>query len=146
VTVGDVMRRARREALWESWRLRGEIAQPRPGWHRQVACSGTEACLEACESCPVRLDCLAAAIAEEAYTPIAYRHGWRGIPATYRTTPQVMRLETVAICGTDSGYFRHLRTTKTEPCDACRAAHAEANRVKNRDAGRSNNHRKVSAA
>lgn len=31
----------------------------------------------------------------------------------------------VAPCGTDSGYHRHLRRTKTPPCDACKAAHSE---------------------
>lgn len=29
-----------------------------------------------------------------------------------------------AKCGTDSGYYRHLRTTKTEPCGPCKAAHS----------------------
>lgn len=28
--------------------------------------------------------------------------------------------------GTDSGYYTHLRRWHTEPCDDCRAAHAEA--------------------
>lgn len=31
-----------------------------------------------------------------------------------------------AKCGTDSGYYRHRRTLKEEPCDACKAAHAAA--------------------
>lgn len=34
-----------------------------------------------------------------------------------------------AKCGTDSGYYRHMRTLKEPPCDAC----AEAHRVKHRD-------------
>ena len=34
----------------------------------------------------------------------------------------------VAKCGTDGGYHRHLRITKTTACDACKAAHREANR------------------
>lgn len=33
-----------------------------------------------------------------------------------------------APCGTDSGYYRHLRTTKTPPCDECLAAHREYER------------------
>lgn len=39
-----------------------------------------------------------------------------------------------ALCGTDSGYYRHLRGTKTPPCDACKLAHrtAEALRQKAR--------------
>lgn len=31
-----------------------------------------------------------------------------------------------AECGTDSGYYRHLRTTNTPACDPCLAAHADA--------------------
>lgn len=33
-----------------------------------------------------------------------------------------------AKCGTDGGYYRHLRITKTEPCEACRQAHAQRKR------------------
>jgi hypothetical protein len=32
----------------------------------------------------------------------------------------------VAICGTDSGYHKHLRRLKEPACDPCRIAHAEA--------------------
>lgn len=32
----------------------------------------------------------------------------------------------VAQCGTDGGYYRHLRRTKTTPCKPCRRAHAHA--------------------
>lgn len=34
----------------------------------------------------------------------------------------------IAQCGTDGGYYRHLRRTKTEPCTPCRKAHAERKR------------------
>ena len=30
----------------------------------------------------------------------------------------------VAACGTDGGYYRHVRTTKTPTCDDCKAAHS----------------------
>jgi len=30
-----------------------------------------------------------------------------------------------AKCGTDGGYYRHRRITNTEPCDACKRAHAD---------------------
>lgn len=33
-----------------------------------------------------------------------------------------------ARCGTDGGYYRHLRKTHTPPCEPCKAAHAAANR------------------
>ena len=32
----------------------------------------------------------------------------------------------VAICGTDSGYHRHLRRLKEPACEACKIAHSEA--------------------
>lgn len=35
-----------------------------------------------------------------------------------------------AICGTDSGYFRHLRRDKNEPCDACKQAHSAAQKAR----------------
>jgi hypothetical protein len=139
-TLGAVMVRARREAVWESWRLRGEIATPRAGWHRWADCAGLELDPPPCETCPVRLDCLAAAIDEEQFTPINYRHGWRGgVPAHHRVTPQVMRVG-AAVCGTDSGYRKH-RDRGEVACAECKFAHAQANRVKNTAAGRSNNHR-----
>jgi WhiB family redox-sensing transcriptional regulator len=33
-----------------------------------------------------------------------------------------------ARCGTDAGYYRHLRNTRTEPCRPCIDAHTAANR------------------
>ena len=33
-----------------------------------------------------------------------------------------------AKCGTDGGYYRHLRKTKTPPCAWCKRAHATAER------------------
>ncbi len=35
-----------------------------------------------------------------------------------------------AKCGTDGGYYRHLRTTHTHPCEDCKAAHRVAERVR----------------
>lgn len=35
-----------------------------------------------------------------------------------------------AKCGTDGGYYRHLRTTHTAPCEDCKAAHRIAERVR----------------
>jgi hypothetical protein len=32
---------------------------------------------------------------------------------------------TIAACGTDGGYYRHRRITNTEPCEACKRAHAD---------------------
>lgn len=35
-----------------------------------------------------------------------------------------------ATCGTDGGYYRHLRTTNTPACEDCKAAHRVAERVR----------------
>jgi hypothetical protein len=36
----------------------------------------------------------------------------------------------VAVCGTDSGYHKHLRRLKEPACEPCRIAHAEAERAR----------------
>lgn len=38
----------------------------------------------------------------------------------------------VATCGTDGGYYRHLRTTKTVPCHDCLSAHRDYERARYR--------------
>lgn len=35
-----------------------------------------------------------------------------------------------AVCGTDGGYFRHLRILHEPACDDCKAAHAAAERYR----------------
>jgi len=35
-----------------------------------------------------------------------------------------------AVCGTDGGYYRHIRTTKTTPCGDCRRAHCEYEKLR----------------
>jgi hypothetical protein len=37
---------------------------------------------------------------------------------------------TKAKCGTDSGYYRHLRQLNEPACQACREAHAQATRIR----------------
>lgn len=46
------------------------------------------------------------------------------------------KIAAVAACGTDSGYYRHLRQLKDTPCADCRAAHsvAEVARLKRKEA------------
>jgi hypothetical protein len=39
-----------------------------------------------------------------------------------------------AKCGTDGGYYRHKRTTFTEPCKACLRAHSQAERKREKRA------------
>jgi len=126
---------AKREAVWESWRLRAEIHQPAPGWHRSALCAtaphiefngraATETALALCEQCDARLDCLAATIHEERHTGIKLRRGVRGgLPATARVTPHVREQPK---CGTDAGYSAHWRNGE-DACPACKEAHAAAN-------------------
>ena len=48
---------------------------------------------------------------------------------TRREMPPTRRL--VAECGTDSGYFRHLRAG-AKPCPSCKAAHSDAEKQRRR--------------
>ena len=34
----------------------------------------------------------------------------------------------IALCGTEGGYYRHVRTLRQPACDACKLAHREAER------------------
>lgn len=40
--------------------------------------------------------------------------------------PKIRNDSRVAECGTDSGYYRHIRTLKEEACMACKGAHTTA--------------------
>ena len=95
----------------------------RPGGMDRAYQRNLAACRAVCASCPVQAQCLQSAI----------EHGekgvWAGLTARQRqrlhetAKPPKERVNT-AKCGTESGYARHLRWSKTEPCDDCRAAHA----------------------
>ncbi len=43
---------------------------------------------------------------------------------------EALQRRRVAQCGTDGGYYRHVRTRKEEACDGCKRAHAVAERVR----------------
>ena len=62
-----------------------------------------------------------------AYTGTWVRVGLLLVPAVAPATKRVPR-RPPAKCGTDGGYYRHVRITKTKACDDCRAAHAAAQR------------------
>jgi hypothetical protein len=98
-----------------------------------------------CQSCPVREECLDAALVREAGVPKTYREGivaglsgpqrWRlarqrniaAPPPPKEPKPKYRRRWKIAPCGTDSAYKRHVRNK--EPVDeACRIAHAAADR------------------
>lgn len=82
---------------------------------------------EVCSSCPVSAECLRAAMADPFTAGI-----WGGTTeGERRRRPQPPRQRpTVARCGSDAGYYRHLRQTNTEPCQECREAHAMAARLR----------------
>lgn len=85
-TVAGLRSRARSESLL----LRAELPDyPRPGWHTATPCKGLPPDVffdihtpRVCITCPVRIDCLAAAMAEEAGEVEVYGH--RAIPAEHR--------------------------------------------------------------
>ena len=82
--------------------------------------------LEVCSDCPVREDCLADALEDG-----VDQHGIRGGLTELQRLGMIgplRRRPRQALCGTDSGYYRHVRQTFTEPCEACRQAHAVAGR------------------
>lgn len=93
--------------------------------------AGQRANLEAaraiCDTCTVKGQCLAEAMADPHTAGI-----WAGTTeGQRRRSPQKhLRRPLVARCGTDAGYYRHLRYTFTEPCKACREAHAFAHRAR----------------
>lgn len=51
----------------------------------------------------------------------------RLVPVFSKT--QFNRQRPSAICGTDSGYYAHLRRGRDTPCDECKAAHSAAARA-----------------
>jgi hypothetical protein len=79
-----------------------------------------------CARCVVKPECLSLAL-EHAFSAGI----WAGLTETEREDlPHARRRPREALCGTTGGYYRHLRTTGTEPCGACKAAHARAERRK----------------
>lgn len=79
-----------------------------------------------CASCSVQAECLRYALENREEYGV-----WGGLAPWERQGRQrPPKRPAVARCGTDAGYYRHLRQTHTEPCVACREAHAIAHRVR----------------
>lgn len=75
-----------------------------------------------CDDCPVAEQCLELAL------ELRTDHGiWAGTtPRQRRGMVRGRRRAPVAECGTDAGYYRHVRKLKERACDECRAAHCVA--------------------
>lgn len=79
-----------------------------------------------CASCPVAAECLTYAIENREDYGV-----WGGLaPWERKRFRKPPRRPQVAACGSDAGYYRHLRLTHTEPCRACLDAHAKAVRLR----------------
>lgn len=81
-----------------------------------------------CGGCPVREECLAAALVREAGVAKVYREGIvAGLTGAQRWNlarqQDQRRRNEVAQCGTRSGYLRH-RSRGEEACGPCKAANA----------------------
>lgn len=134
-----------------------------PNWRTSAACSsvkpdtmfpapgdkqGIDYAQSICALCPVRLDCLDFALADEGGKVKTHRFGIAGgltpnqryneynrrrkaalgnIPATPRTPPVAAETprRNAAECGTPAGYKRHRRNGE-EACPACLRAKADA--------------------
>lgn len=91
--MNGYMRRRRREALYEALLLRAFAWRPRAGWLRRARCAGcppdwwfveTGRGREICETCPVRMDCVANAVQHELSIPDDAVAGFFGVPAKAR--------------------------------------------------------------
>lgn len=71
--------------------------------------------------CPVRQRCLDWADG----TGTAWGT-WGGLTEWERGKP-LKRRRDIAACGTDAGYYRHLRSLQEPACQACKTAHSQAN-------------------
>ncbi len=60
----------------------------------------------------------------EVLTPAEGR--WVGKGGIQVWQPAPKKRAKIAKCGTDGGYYRHIRRTKTKACEPCKQAHARA--------------------
>ena len=99
----------------------------RPGGTTKAFRDNIARAREVCASCPVKAECLAEARADPLTAGI-----WGGTTETQRRggprQPAWRPLK--ARCGTEAGYFAHLRQTHTQPCVACKEAHALTERLR----------------
>jgi hypothetical protein len=130
------MKRARAEALRESWSLRHAYAPDPVHWCDLAPCRGQlelfyadDASAMLCDGCPVRPACLRATLAAEHDLPADCLFGVAGGMTAVERACVVPRPQPpvtpapVVLCGTNPGYRRHRRRGEW-PCSPCRKAHA----------------------
>lgn len=80
-----------------------------------------------CATCPVREECLEEAVLTDGLLPQGVRGGL--IPPERREIARARGVRSRAeraSCGTEAGYYRHLRTLGEPACAECRGAHSRA--------------------
>lgn len=89
-----------------------------------------------CATCPIVTPCLELALDISRHR---HAHKARGPDGTWGGVlwrdGVVVKLDEpgrnqVALCGTEGGYYRHLRTLRETPCDECRMAHRFQERLR----------------
>lgn len=122
-----------------------------PAWHAQAACKGLtdlffnergdnadmKEAKHVCASCPVAPECREYVLSVD----LVERGIWGGLSEKERRPLRRLRRPLKpspgpggmeAQCGTDSGYYRHIRQG-TERCAACKRAHSEAETRRQRE-------------
>lgn len=121
----------------------------RPDWWHGAACRGlgptrffplagdpSEATRNICRHCPVLTECAIDTLETERQLNRSDVLGFRA-GMTRRERLRIIdllpndRRALTAECGTDSGYYRHIRKWKDTPCAACKWAHTEATAKRN---------------
>ena len=117
----------------DGWRLAAACRGHDPDlWHPEKGDTVTAAkALAICARCPVIEPCRAHAVEHRE------RGIWGGTSErqrkTIRSKAHTGRVGIkVAACGTDAGYYRHLRRLDEDPCEPCRQAHRIADRERSR--------------
>jgi WhiB family redox-sensing transcriptional regulator len=110
-------------------------------WHRMANCRDIPTAefyveypgkriVKACADCPVRGACLEWAVEHEALgywagTTPKQRRAMRREHGIKLETPESSHIRLAAECGTDSGYYRHIRFLDQPACDKCIQAHRD---------------------
>lgn len=106
----------------QSWRERAACLGKPPHWWFPATPDSTGNGSHICAGCPVKVECLEAGAHEGGV--------WGGVSeADRRKAAGVRKPSRHAPCGTPAAYERHRYHGET-PCDACRLAHNERDRLR----------------